>query len=140
MKDSPKQMGSMCTRSAEPARLPFGQQNCPVMDSCAQGRAYRKLNHTQCLLPPPRGCRLIDLSIPQQTDRQKVSHKVSHHPSHIYRALQVHVHERRATSEQHTGVWGLSLGPFWVSMSPRCLCVFLQAPDTVQKHAHEVVR
>ena len=52
MKDSPKQMGSLCTRSVEPASPPFGQQNCPEMDSCAQGRAYRKWNHTQYLWLP----------------------------------------------------------------------------------------
>ena len=52
MKDSPKQMGSLCTRSAEPVSPPFGQRNCPEMDSCAQGRAYRKWNHTQCLWLP----------------------------------------------------------------------------------------
>lgn len=52
MKDSPRQMGSLCTRSAEPVSPPFGQRNCPEMDSCAQGRAYRKWNHTQYLWLP----------------------------------------------------------------------------------------
>lgn len=45
-------MGSLCTRSGEPASPPFGQRNCPEMDSCAQGRAYRKWNHTQYLWLP----------------------------------------------------------------------------------------
>lgn len=45
-------MGSLCTRSGEPVSPPFGQRNCPEMDSCAQGRAYRKWNHTQYLWLP----------------------------------------------------------------------------------------
>lgn len=48
----PGQMGIACTRSAESVSPPFGQRNCPEMDSCALGRAYRKWNNTQYLWLP----------------------------------------------------------------------------------------
>lgn len=73
MKGGPKQMDSLCTRSAEPASPPHGQQNCPEMDICAQGRAYRKWNHTQYLWLP-QGSETHWPGHPaahRQTDRQR---------------------------------------------------------------------
>lgn len=84
MKDSPKQMGSMCTRSAQPARLPFGQQNCPVMDSCAQGRANRKWNHTQYLWAPPgSGDSLTWATHSRQTERKFLTRSTTIHNTFI---------------------------------------------------------
>lgn len=88
---------------------------------------------------PPRLWRLIDLSIPQQTDRQtdreKVSPKVSHHPLHFYKALQVsaHVMQRLAPSPQSTpgsGFWaeGLLVFPCSPAVSP--FLQVLQVTDT----------
>lgn len=51
-KTVPNRWDSACKRSTEPVTPPFGQRNCPEMDSCAQGRAYRKWNHTQYLWLP----------------------------------------------------------------------------------------
>lgn len=84
MKDSRKQMGSTWTRSAQPAsqpaRLPFGQQNCPVMDSCAQGGAYRKGNHTQYLWAP-QGLETHWPDHPTAADRERESFSQGHPPS-----------------------------------------------------------
>lgn len=81
MKDSLKQMGSMCTRSAQPARPPFGQQNCPVMDSCAQGRAYSIGSEiTRSIYGPPQG---LETHWPEHptADRQRESFSQGQPPS-----------------------------------------------------------
>lgn len=44
--------GLLVYKAVEPVSPPFGQRKCPEMDSCAQGRAYRKWNHTQYLWLP----------------------------------------------------------------------------------------
>lgn len=81
MKDGPKQMDSM---SAQPVRLPFGQQNCPVMDSCALGRAYRKGNHTQYLWDPPgSGDSLTWASHSRQTERKFLTRSSTIHQTFI---------------------------------------------------------
>lgn len=127
MKDSRKQMGSTWTRSAQPASQPgFPLGNKIVQWWTAVPRAGhigREITHS--IYGPPRVWRLTDLTIPQQqTEREKVSHKVTHHPSHSYKALQVNMHvaQRRAQPPQSTPASGLSargLGVFLCSPGVR---------------------
>lgn len=69
---------------------------------------------------PPWVWRLTDLSISQPTHREKVSHKVSHHPSRFCKALQVgtHVTQQLAQSRQSTHSSGPSAQGLLVF--PRC--------------------
>lgn len=82
----PNRWASACTRSTESVSPPFGQRNCPEMDSCAQGRAYRKWNNTAFTTPSGSWDSLTWPSCSRHADRwrSKVFQKVSHIP-HSFR-------------------------------------------------------